>query len=324
MGARRDRQPSGGPTGRRWWSPALLAALLATVLGCSSSLTTSPEPPVPPRRALDALRATGLGPDALADGAQRAAHNPTADVARAGLLAEGAEGSGEVVVTFDDGPSIEHTPEVLRMLAAHHVTGAFFLGGERLAGMGVVAEVHRQLARAIAAAGHVVGNHALDHEPLERCLDDAAWCALQIDGAAARIARATGVEPRFFRPPYGRMVEPAQRLLARRGDELVLWTIDAQDVAERDPARIAHRLEQQLLFAGQGVVLLHELHGPSVRALGLLLEWLDAHRRDPVRGTGFTVVDLPTYLDHAAARPYPQASRLELLRARERRHVLGP
>lgn len=248
-------------------------------------------------------------------------HNHDADPDRAGILAEGAERSGEIALTFDDGPAPDTTSEVLRILAAHRVKGAFFLTGHRLSGAGVVAEVNRGVARAIAAAGHTIGNHALDHVALVR--SDAAWTTMQIEESARLIATATGVAPRFFRPPYGKLGEEARALVVARRDELVTWTIDAQDVLENDAERIAARLVAQILFAGQGIVLLHDLRPPSVKALALLLDWLDAHPRDPAKGVGYTVVDLPTYLAHAAARPWPYRDRLSLKRAREREHRLG-
>ena len=39
---------------------------------------------------------------------------------------------------------------------------------------------------------------------------------------------------------------------------------------------------------------------PSVRALSLLLDWLEARPRDEAKRTGYTIVDLPTYLAHAS------------------------
>jgi peptidoglycan-N-acetylglucosamine deacetylase len=161
-------------------------------------------------------------------------------------------------------------------------------------------------------SGHTIGNHGLDHVPLDDALGE-AWIAFQIEGSASSIARATGVMPHFFRPPYGRLGPIARRVISARNDELVLWTLDAQDTIETDPQRIAHRLEQQLLFAGQGVVLLHDLRSSSVRALAILLDWIDRHPR-------FSLVGLETFLEHAAAHPYPQADRLKLLRFREHQH----
>jgi peptidoglycan/xylan/chitin deacetylase (PgdA/CDA1 family) len=301
--------------------------LLPTVMlaiGCASA-PSERDPIAAPPTPRPTREASIVTPDRIAtsEPPSIAAANADADVDRAGILAEGAQGSGEVALTFDDGPSAENTPEALRVLAAHRVHGAFFLSAERLAGEGIVSEVHREHARAIFLSGHVVGNHALEHRALDACASDVGWCTAQIDGAARLVADATGVDPHWFRPPYGRMVPEAQRLLSLRGDELVLWTIDAQDTTETDADKIAHRLEQQLLFAGQGVVLLHDLRAPSVRALSLLLDWLELHPRDEQKKTGFVVVDLPTYFRDAAAHPYPYANRLQLLRAREQAHSGG-
>jgi peptidoglycan/xylan/chitin deacetylase (PgdA/CDA1 family) len=300
---------------------AIVPTIVAAIGACTTAFgPRAPEPPrvdAPtsierPRGPSDLLSPGIVSPDVLPRALGPEPHNPAADVDRAGILAEGAEGSGEIALTFDDGPGIENTGEVLRILSAHRAQGTFFLIGSRLTGPGVVAEIHRGLARAIVSEGHVVGNHGLDHAPLDDGLDP-AWTTFQIEASATAIARATGVPPRFFRPPYGRIGTFARSVLAARKDELVLWTLDAQDTMESDPAKIAHRLEQQLLFAGQGVVLLHELRSPSVRALSILLDWIDLHPR-------FHLVGLETYLDHAAAHPYPQPDRLELLRFREQQH----
>lgn len=246
--------------------------------------------------------------------------NEDADLHRAGMLAEGAESSGEIALTFDDGPGAETTSEVLRILAAHGVKGAFFLTGRRLAGSGVVPEMNRAMAHAIVAGGHTVGNHGLDHLAVNK--HEHAWNALQIEESARLITDATGAPVRYFRPPYGKIGLAARSILSSRHDELVMWTIDAQDTKETDPEKLTARLIGQILFAHQGIVLLHDLRGPSVRALSMLLDWLEAHPRDPVKGTGYTVVDLPTYLSHAAARPWPFRTRLELYYAREKWHAL--
>ncbi|MBI2392861.1 MAG: polysaccharide deacetylase family protein [Deltaproteobacteria bacterium] len=276
--------------------------------------------PAPAPRAPPPVDATVLGPESLPALTAPTPWNPEADVDRAGILAEGAEGSGEIVLTFDDGPAAETTLEVLRILDAHKVKGAFFLTGRRLAGDGVVSEMNRGVARAIVAAGHTIGNHALDHLAVNR--KDAAWNAFQIEESARLISEATAQPVHYFRPPYGKVGPAAQQLLAARRDELVMWTIDAQDTKETDPERLTRRLIAQIVFAGQGVVLLHDLRGSSVRALSLLLDWLERHPRDPATGTGYGVVDLPTYLAHAAARPWPYATRLQLYHAREKQHAL--
>jgi peptidoglycan/xylan/chitin deacetylase (PgdA/CDA1 family) len=272
----------------------------------------------PHARGVDQVPTTTLRPEDL-PAAPPVSDNPTADFDRAGVLAEGAEGSGEIALTFDDGPGVDTTPEVLRILEAHHVKGAFFLTGQRLGGAGVVAEMNRGVAHAIAAAGHTIGNHGLEHHAVDR--SDAPWVARQIEESARLIEAATGKAPRWFRPPYGKIGAVGSAMLAARGDELVMWTLDAQDVSENDPERLAKRLEGQIIFAGQGIVLLHDLRPTSVRALALLLDWLDAHPRDDAKGTGYRVVDLPSYFAHAAAHPYPYRDRVEVFHARSRVHA---
>ncbi|MGZ3475429.1 MAG: polysaccharide deacetylase family protein [Polyangiales bacterium] len=245
--------------------------------------------------------------------------NPEADLDRAGMLAEGAEGSGEIAFTFDDGPSPDTDPELLRILEARKIKAAFFLTGGRLAGQGPGIDANRAIARTIAAAGHTIGNHGLDHLAVNRSA--IPWNAWQIEESARLIFESTAVPSRYFRPPYGKIATPAQEILAARREELVMWTLDAEDVRESSPEKLANKLVAQLLYAGQGIVLLHDTHLSSVRALPILLDWLAAHPRDPAKGTGYTVVDLPTYLAHAAARPYPYPNRLQLYRARERIHA---
>jgi peptidoglycan/xylan/chitin deacetylase (PgdA/CDA1 family) len=245
--------------------------------------------------------------------------NPEADLDRAGMLAEGAEGSGEIAFTFDDGPSPDATPELLRILEARKIKAAFFLTGRRLAGQGPGIDANRAVARAIAAAGHTIGNHGLDHLAVNRAA--IPWNAWQIEESARLVSESTGVVSHYFRPPFGKIATAAQEILAARRDELVMWTLDGEDVRETSPEKLAQKLVAQILYAGQGIVLLHDTRLSSVRALPILLDWLAAHPRDPEKGTGYTVVDLPTYLAHAAARPYPYPDRLKLYRARERLHA---
>src|ERR1035441_11065164 len=62
-----------------------------------------------------------------------------------------------IALTFDDGPS-ESTPQLLEILAHHKVPATFFQCG---------ANVERlpSVAREVAAAGHVIGNHRSEEGP---------------------------------------------------------------------------------------------------------------------------------------------------------------
>ena len=94
-----------------------------------------------------------------------------------------------------------------------------------------------------------------------------------------------------------------------------------------DPDEIVTLLEHQLEYKSGGVVLLHDMHWPSVKAFNRLLRWLDADRWDPAHPEkpGWDIVDLAEYLRATAAAPQPYASREELERARQgaQNHAAG-
>jgi peptidoglycan/xylan/chitin deacetylase (PgdA/CDA1 family) len=251
--------------------------------------------------------------------------NPDETTHRAWLLAEGpshADGDGRrlVTFTFDDGPFPETTPDILALLAKHHVRAAFFWIGRYLDGDGDREVTDRAVARQVVAAGHFVGNHTHDHEKLTALTRREALA--QIEDGAASIRRLTGSTPTLFRPPYGALDPWMSEALRKHGMELVLWSIEAQDMTHEDPAAMADSLRAQIEYAGGGVVLLHDIRLTTIPVLAQLLDWLDAHKWDPSRPErlGYSVVDLAQYMQETARSPQPYADRPALERARAHQH----
>lgn len=254
--------------------------------------------------------------------------NPDANLYKAWLLAEGpdrrAMGNRKLVtLTFDDGPFHETAPTTLRLLSEHRVRGTFFLIGKYLEGDSRRAVLARSTAKQIAEEGHLIGNHTRDHRLLgtshkNRTLE-------QIDEGARLIREATGKMPLFFRPPYGWLDPFGERVLKERGMEPVMWSVAADDMERSDAEGIFDDLKTRLEYAGGGIVLLHDMHWPSVKALGRFLEWLARHRYDAQHPEtpGYDIVDLPTYLWETARNPQPFASREELESVRQGEWLLA-
>ena len=249
--------------------------------------------------------------------------NPDVSLNRAWLLAEGPApqpGNGErlIALTFDDGPSPEITPRVLRILEQYGAPATFFLIGRYLDGDDGRSAAARDALREIVARGHAVGNHTHDHELLTAT--DHANVLAQMDDGAASIARVTGKRPIFFRPPYGKLDEISQAALRDRGQEVVLWSVEAEDMVDDDAREVARSLQRQILFNGSAIVLLHDVRAPSANALAILLEWLRARKFDPANPerVGYTLVDLPTYFRAIGISPQPYADRPQLEEARKR------
>jgi peptidoglycan/xylan/chitin deacetylase (PgdA/CDA1 family) len=155
-------------------------------------------------------------------------------------------GSGQLVLSYDDGPGMRLTPKLLDTLAAGGARATFFPLGSRAPGGCAV------LDRA-AAAGHELGCHGYDHV---NAIDCPPGCA-ERDIELGYRALARWVEPRgLFRPPYGKLSSASWRALRRRGAPLAWWTVDSGDTRLARPS--VDPVVAAVARAGGGVVLMHD------------------------------------------------------------------
>jgi peptidoglycan/xylan/chitin deacetylase (PgdA/CDA1 family) len=248
--------------------------------------------------------------------------NAEASISKAWMVAEGPSyrpGSGRrlVTLTFDDGPFPETTPTALRVLAKHKVHASFFVIGRYLDGEDARAKASRETLKQVAAAGHLIGNHTHDHALLTSVTH--TQVLEQIDQGQASIERAIGKRPILFRPPFGKLDDFGQAAVRERGLDLLLWSVEKQDMQRADSHEVFRELISQIEYKEGGIVLLHDIRWTSIAVLRELLDWLRVHRWDPKKPSryGYEIVDLPTYLREVAAAPLPYATRDELERARE-------
>ncbi|MBK8219328.1 MAG: polysaccharide deacetylase family protein [Myxococcales bacterium] len=247
--------------------------------------------------------------------------NPERSAAKAWLVAEGPEptpGDGRryVTFTFDDGPFLETTPAILRVLAQRKVHATFFVVGQYLDGNARRDERTRQVLRDIAEGGHLVGNHTLDHRLLPTITR--AEVNEQIDETSRLIERTLGKKPTLFRPPYGEVDAYTREIVRARGMELVLWSIEAGDMTHDDPEAMARSLRNQIEYNGGGIVLLHDIRPTTLPTLKKVLTFLHQKRWRPEapERVGYQIVDLPTYFALTEASPRPYANREALENAR--------
>jgi peptidoglycan-N-acetylglucosamine deacetylase len=150
-------------------------------------------------------------------------------------------------LTFDDGPDPELTPRILEVLAEHGVQATFNL-------MGWNALRHPDLARAVVAAGHELGNHTWTHQDL--AFQSALQTRRQLLRGREAIERTTGVRPRFFRPPRGNLTGSAIESAAELGYDVLLWSVTRGSAGVGTPASVADHLARTV--APGDVVALHD------------------------------------------------------------------
>jgi peptidoglycan-N-acetylglucosamine deacetylase len=174
--------------------------------------------------------------------------------------------SGHVYLTFDDGPDPNWTPQVLDMLAQARMHASFFVIGER-------ARQEPALIRAIAAAGHAIGNHTFSHRHPWLMRSRAARAQVR-DGAKA-LSDVVGREPLLYRPPHGR-ARPCMTDEARlQGERMVMWDRSAIDwgwlgTAPRIAARLARVREGEIVLMHDG----RNVHNRPDQLLQVLPEFL--------------------------------------------------
>jgi peptidoglycan/xylan/chitin deacetylase (PgdA/CDA1 family) len=125
-----------------------------------------------------------------------------------------------VALTYDDGPSPRNTPALLDLLAEHNAQATFFLIGEHV-------RKHPDLARRVAAAGHVIGNHTTMHPNLAK--ENAVRTRDEITRCQQTIADTLGQQPVLFRPPYGGRKPSTLRIVRELGLTPVMWNVTGHD-----------------------------------------------------------------------------------------------
>ena len=173
---------------------------------------------------------------------------------------------GEVWITFDDGPDPLTTPILLDCLARHGVRAGFFLIGDK-------ARRHPELVCAIAAGGHLIGNHSQTHPAgrFWRLLPAPMWS--EIAECQQSLTEILGTAPRLFRPPVGHHNPFVAAPLQALGLSMVLWNCRGFDAVSRDPVAVRRRLQAGLRPGA--LVLLHEGRREAISLLEGVLEDLD-------------------------------------------------
>lgn len=202
----------------------------------------------------------------------------SADSARAGwpLPAAGVSQSGgpEVILTFDDGPHERYTAMILDELDDRGLQAIFFWVGRRLSG-GKGLDDRKALVGRAVREGHLVANHTMTHAHL--CSVPADTAASEIDDNARLLERLTGLPMRLFRTPYGDYCRRLREILAARDLDHMHWDIDPQEWIDHDSTRTAQYVIGKLRrLEGRAVLLMHDTHLSTARALPEVLDWIEA------------------------------------------------
>ncbi|MCX0242517.1 polysaccharide deacetylase family protein [Streptomyces drozdowiczii] len=203
-------------------------------------------------------------PAALAAGLVLASAGSLGLTATATAPAQAAACNGYVGLTFDDGPSNDHTPALLNALRQNGLRATMFNEGQ-------FAASYPAQVKAQVDAGMWVGNHSYTHPHLTQ------QSQAQIDSELSRtqqaVAAAGGGTPKLFRPPYGETNATLKAVEAKYGLTEVIWDVDSQDWNGASTDAIVQAVSR--LTDGQ-VILMHEWPANTLAAIPRIAQSLTA------------------------------------------------
>ena len=167
-----------------------------------------------------------------------------------------------LALTFDDGPHPQHTAALLDGLRQRGAKATFFL-------VGCQVELAPELVERMAAEGHQIGVHTLDHvqvNGLSRPDFDA-----QVEGLRRVLYPLVGERELWLRPPYGMMDDHTPHWA---DGPVVLWSVDPEDWKDGNTERVVRHIVSRVRDGD--IVLLHDIYPTSVEAALQVVDQLRA------------------------------------------------
>jgi len=183
------------------------------------------------------------------------------------VVRSGPADSRAVALTFDDGPGMEHTPQILDILAQRDAHATFFVVGES-------AVLHPALIQRMRSEGHEIAAHTATHPIVGQA--DAEELEREFEASTSALS-SLGIEPAWYRPPRGELCFEQKRLAREYGMGIALWTRSVERASFSSAEQMALTLVGETRSGD--VLLAHDGRldrSMTVRALPMILDGLEA------------------------------------------------
>lgn len=154
----------------------------------------------------------------------------------------------KVSISFDAAWGNEDTATLLSILEKHNVKATFFMTG------GWVASYPDDV-KAIAAAGHDLGNHSENHKQMSQL--SAEECKQELQSVHDKVKALTGQDMILFRPPYGdyndNLIDAANSI----GYHVIQWDVDSLDWKDYGADAIVSKVLDHKHLGSGSIILMH-------------------------------------------------------------------
>ena len=170
--------------------------------------------------------------------------------------------AGDVLyLSFDDGPSVQWTPQILAILAKYNAKATFFIVGK-------YAKEHAEIVHAVVDAGHIIAHHTWSHSSLAGLGFDVFSEEIYL----TNLAVAQDVAP-CVRLPYAEADAYTESYAAELGLEIVWWDVDPLDWSSPGQENIIDAVLKDV--SPDDIILLHDGGGNRSQTLGALEKILE-------------------------------------------------
>lgn len=176
-----------------------------------------------------------------------------------------------VSLSFDAAWGNEQTQTLLDILAEKGVKSTFFL-------VGFWAEKFPESVKAIADAGHDVGNHSDSHPHLPKMEKDKVIA--QIEDCNKKIEAAGGPRPILFRPPYGDYNNCVVESTNELNMHCIQWDVDSLDWKDPTADDMVKRIKSKIKPGS--IILMHNGAKNTPEALPKII--------DAIKADGYQIV----------------------------------
>ena len=153
-----------------------------------------------------------------------------------------------VALSFDAAWGNDDTRNILDILAKNNVKVTFFMTGEWV-------NKYPEDVKAIAAAGHDLGNHSENHKQMSQLSKE--QCATEIMKAHNRVKELTGIEMNLFRPPYGDYNNTLVGVARDCKYYTIQWDVDSLDWKDYGVESIINKTVNHKKLGKGSIILMH-------------------------------------------------------------------
>lgn len=150
-----------------------------------------------------------------------------------------------IVLSYDDGPSGQLSPDLIDLLDRHQARATVFMLGRN-------AERHPEMVERYRRGGHEIASHSQNHL---NAWKSAPWAVWRDIAAGRRTLAGFGTDAALFRPPYGKLTLAGLIQAAVQRLRPAFWTVDSRDSWNRRPI---DEVIADIETMGGGVVLMHD------------------------------------------------------------------